>query len=182
MQHNDDIEGASVVTSDYWLLLQVKPREEQRALENLQFQGAEGYCPQIGVGKMLRGKRQTVIEPLFPGYLFLPMAPINQAIISYTSIRCSRGVSKIVGFGDVYSKLPNSLIESIRRRVSDEQPLAGPYLPQKGDKVQIMRGPFRGLEAIYQQPDGNMRSMVLISLLHQQALASMENTAIKKWA
>ena len=60
MQNNDDIESARVATSDYWLLLQVKPREEQRALENLQFQGAGVYCPQVSVGKMLRGKRQTV--------------------------------------------------------------------------------------------------------------------------
>ena len=40
-----------------WLLLQLKPRQEMRALENLERQQAQCYCPKIQVEKLRRGKR-----------------------------------------------------------------------------------------------------------------------------
>ena len=43
-----------------WLLLQVKPRQEMRALENLERQQAQCYCPLIQVEKLRRGKRIQV--------------------------------------------------------------------------------------------------------------------------
>jgi transcriptional antiterminator RfaH len=98
-----------------WLLLQVKPRQELRALANLERQKGECYCPQIKVEKLSRGKRIQVVEALFPGYLFINAQPeING--LSYTSIRSSRGVSKIVGFGEEFIKIPESLIQQLKRR------------------------------------------------------------------
>lgn len=34
--------------------------------------------------------------------------------------------------------------------------------------MKIVSGPLRGLEGIYQQPDGELRAMVLIELLNKQ--------------
>ena len=45
------------MTISNWLLLQVKPRQEMRALENLERQQGECYCPLIQVEKLSRGKR-----------------------------------------------------------------------------------------------------------------------------
>jgi transcriptional antiterminator RfaH len=165
-----------------WLLLQVKPRQELRALENLERQNGECYCPQIQVEKLSRGKRIKVKEPLFPGYLFINAQP-EQSGLTYTSIRSSRGVSKIVGFGVEPIKIPETLIQQIKRRehvgltwVDSEG------LPQVGDEVEILDGPFKGLQAIYSSADGLQRSIVLISLLHQQTPASLANTQIIKRA
>jgi transcriptional antiterminator RfaH len=52
------------MTSPNWLLLQVKPRQEMRALENLERQQAQCYCPLIQVEKLRRGKRIRVEEAL----------------------------------------------------------------------------------------------------------------------
>ena len=161
----------------YWLLLQTKSREESRAQEQLENQGCRVFCPYIGVEKISRGKRQVQQEPLFPGYLFLNIDD-EQSSISYTSIRSTRGVSKIVRFGEDYTKLPQNLIDSIEERVSQTHTLLSKNTPQQGDKVNITEGPFKGMEAIYQQADGAMRSMVLINLLHQKSSLTVENTAI----
>jgi transcriptional antiterminator RfaH len=163
-----------------WLLLQVKPRQELRALENLERQNGECYCPQIQVEKLSRGKRIKVKEPLFPGYLFINAQP-EQNGLTYTSIRSSRGVSNIVGFGVEPIKIPEALIAGIKQR---EQPglmcLKAEGLPQVGDQVEILDGPFKGLQAIYSSADGLQRSIVLISLLHQQTPASLLNAQIEK--
>jgi transcriptional antiterminator RfaH len=125
-----------------WLLLQVKPRQELRALENLERQKDECYCPQIKVEKFSRGKRIQAGEALFPGYLFINAQPeING--LSYTSIRSSRGVSKIVGFGAEPIKIPEDLIQEIKRR--EQLDLTGVNagdFPQAGDQVEILDGAF----------------------------------------
>ena len=165
-----------------WLLLQVKPRQEMRALENLERQQAQCYCPLIQIEKLSRGKRIHVEEPLFPGYLFINFDP-QKSNLTYTAIRSSRGVSKIVRFGEEPATVPESLILQIKdcEKVS-LLPSNAPNVPQKGDTVIILEGPFKGLQAVYSQTDGQQRSIVLISLLHQQAPTSLANTQILKFA
>jgi transcriptional antiterminator RfaH len=93
------------MTTPNWLLLQAKPRQEFRALANLERQKGEFYCPQIQVEKLSRGKRIQVKEALFPGYLFINAQP-EQNGLTYTSIRSSRGVSKIVCSGAAAVTIP----------------------------------------------------------------------------
>ena len=63
------------MTASNWLLLQVKPRQEMRALENVERQQGECYCPLIQVEKLSRGKRIQLEEALFPGYFFINFDP-----------------------------------------------------------------------------------------------------------
>ena len=165
-----------------WLLLQVKPKQEARALENLQCQGGECYCPKILIEKLSRGKRIKVEEALFPGYLFINAQP-EQNGLTYTSIRSSRGVSKIVGFGAEPIKVPETLIEQIKyREQADSMGFIAKDLPQPGDSINILQGPFKGLKAVFSHTDGMQRSIVLINLLNQQTPTSLANTQIKKHA
>ena len=165
-----------------WLLLQVKPKQEARALENLQRQGGECYCPKIRIEKLSRGKRIEVEEALFPGYLFINVQP-EQNGLTYTSIRSSRGVSKIVGFGAEPIKVPETLIEQIKyREQADSMGFIAKDLPQPGDNINILQGPFKGLKAVFSHTDGMQRSIVLINLLNQQTPTSLANTQIKKHA
>ena len=170
------------MTISNWLLLQVKPRQEMRALENLERQKAECYCPLIQVEKLSRGKRILVEEALFPGYFFINFDP-QKSNLTYTAIRSSRGVSKFVRFGGEPAKVLESLILQIKdSEKASVSSLNAPNLPQKGDTVIIVGGPFKGLQAVYSQADGLQRSIVLVNLLHQQAPTSLANTQIQKIA
>ena len=170
------------MTASNWLLLQVKPRQEMRALENLERQQAQCYCPKIQVEKLRRGKRVQVEEALFPGYLFINSQPKHTGL-TYTSIRSSRGVNKIVGFGAEPIKVPEALIMQIRHREHrNSLGLIAKDLPQAGDDINITEGPFKGLKAVFSHTDGLQRSIVLINLLNQKTPASLANTQIKKLA
>ena len=165
-----------------WLLLQVKPRQETRALENLERQQGECYCPQIRIEKLSRGKRIEAEEALFLGYLFINAQPEKNGL-TYTSIRSSRGVSKIVGFGAEPLKVPEALIAQIKLREESElMGVSAIGLPQAGDNINILEGPFKGLKAVFSHTDGMQRSIVLINLLNQQTPTSLANTRIKKLA
>jgi transcriptional antiterminator RfaH len=168
------------MTSPNWLLLQVKPRQEIRALENLERQQAQCYCPKIQVEKLRRGKRIQVEEALFPGYLFINAQP-QQNSLTYTSIRSSRGVSKIVGFGPEPVTIPEALIEQLKLRENTGLTWTkAEDLPQAGDKINITEGLFKGLQALYSHADGQQRAIVLINLLYQQIPTSLANTQIQK--
>jgi len=163
-----------------WLLLQVKPRQEMRALENLERQQGVCYCPLIRVEKLSRGKRVYGEEPLFPGYLFINMDS-GRSDLTYAAVRSSRGVSKIVSFGVEPIKVPDALLDQIKHREqTDSMGLISKDLPQSGDSISITEGPFRGLKAVFSHTDGVQRSIVLINLLNQQTPTSLANTQIKK--
>lgn len=164
-----------------WLLLQVKPRQEMRALENLERQQAQCYCPLIQVEKLSRGKRIQVEESLFSGYLFINAQPELNGL-SYTSIRSSRGVSKIVGFSAAPIVIPESLIQQFKLREGNSVAWKAENLPRAGDKIYIIEGPFKGLQAVYSHTDGQQRAIVLINLLNQQAPTSLASTQIQKIA
>jgi transcriptional antiterminator RfaH len=147
------------MNSANWLLLQVKPRQEMRTLENLERQQAHCYCPFIQVEKLSHGKRIQVTEALFPGYLFINAQP-KQGGLSYTTIRSSRGVSKIVGFGVEPIIIPEALIEQLKRPEGSGLINAKEKnLPLKGDRVNILEGPFKGLQAVYSHANGQQRAV-----------------------
>ncbi|MBT5106134.1 MAG: transcriptional activator RfaH, partial [Porticoccaceae bacterium] len=76
-----------------WFLVQTKSKQESRAVDNLERQGVNSFCPMIGVEKLSRGSRVVKQEALFPGYLFVNF---NQKSVSSTTIRSTRGVSHFV--------------------------------------------------------------------------------------
>lgn len=153
-----------------WFVLQTKPRQETRAIENLERQGVVSFCPQIAVEKLSRGKRIQSREVLFPGYLFINF---NYQTITSTTIRSTRGVSHFVSTSGAPVQVPQQLIDGLRQRMADGVVESASNLPKSGDKLEILEGPFRGLDAIFSQPDGTSRGIVLINLLNQQVKATL---------
>ena len=145
----------------HWYAIHSKPRQEERALENLQRQGFEAWLPLLTVEKVLRSKLVQVIEPMFSRYLFIRL---DTEQTNWSPIRSTLGVSKLVSFGNRPAVVADELIEALQQ-LPEQAPQR---LIQPGQQVKIVSGPLRGLEGIYQQADGELRAMVLIELLNKQ--------------
>jgi transcriptional antiterminator RfaH len=82
--------------------------------------------------------------------------------------------------------VPETLIAQIKLRehmsLAGESPASAPDVPQAGDSINILEGPFKGLNAVFSHTDGQQRSIVLVRLLNQQTPTSLANTQIKKSA
>lgn len=109
-------------------------------------------------------------EALFPGYLFVYF---NQNSVSATTVRSTRGVSHFVTCAGSPVIVPDSLIEQLQKRTDPSTTELVSNLPQIGDQLEIIEGPFRGLNAVFSQVDGDQRAVVLINLLNQQVKASI---------
>lgn len=151
-----------------WFLLQCKPRQEERAKENLDRQGYTCFYPTMQVERIRRGKRATSVEPLFPCYVFVSLDLVND---NWSSIRSTRGVIRIVSFNGDPATVPNTVIDSLRQHDCLEgQP---DQVLKPGDGLKITSGPFRELEVIFQSYDGEERVFVLLNMLQKQQKLSV---------
>ena len=153
-----------------WFLVQTKVRQEQRAAENLERQNVASFCPIIRVEKITGGKRAEVQEVLFPGYLFVQLGEFS---VSTTAVRSTRGISHFVTSAGAPIKVPHGLVEQLRERVTVHADVVMSQLPKSGAKMQIIDGPLKGLNAIFAEPDGNSRAIVMVTLLSQHVKTSM---------
>ena len=160
-----------------WYLVYSKPRQECCSLENLERQGFECFLPLISVEKLRRKVIVVLQEPLFPRYLFIRL-DASQEGRSWNPIRSTTGVSRLVIFGQVPAKVDDQLVETIRSSVSDASVRQRHFEP--GEIVRINDGPFAGLEAVYQMPDGEARVMVLIDILSKKVSLSVEPPSLSK--
>jgi len=145
----------------HWYAIHSKPRQEERAFDNLQRQGYEAWLPMLTVEKVLRGKLVQVTEPMFSRYLFIRL---DTEQTNWSPIRSTLGVSRLVSFGNRPAVVGDELIEALQT-----VPARAPErLFQPGQSIKIVSGPLKGLEGIFQQADGEHRAMVLIDLLNKQ--------------
>ncbi|MNY28440.1 Transcription antitermination protein RfaH [compost metagenome] len=132
--------------------------------------------PVITLEKLLRGKRTTVSEPLFPNYLFVEFDP---EVIHTTTINATRGVSHFVRFGSQPATVPSTVIHQLSVYQQPED-ITDPDTPFPGDNVVITEGAFEGFQAIFAEPDGEARSMLLLNFLNKQVRQSVKNTEFRK--
>ncbi len=149
-----------------WYLLQTRPRQEWIAQTNLTRQGYENYVPKLLNNVKYRGKYRDIIEPLFPGYLF-----INLDIESdnWSPIRSTLGVKDFVKFGGRHALVHANLIEQIKSNEDDSGLQKMPTKTfKKGVSVIISQGPLTGYEAIYESATSKGRVIVLLNVLSQE--------------
>ncbi|MBP2169241.1 transcriptional antiterminator RfaH [Erwinia toletana] len=158
-----------------WYLLYCKRGQLLRAKEHLERQSVHCLSPMIALEKIVRGKRTTVSEPLFPNYLFIEFDP---EAIHTTTISATRGVSHFVRFGTLPATVPENVIQILQTETPEN--MVDPETPQPGDEVLIIDGTFEGLKAIFTEPDGEARSMLLLNLLNKQIVRSVDNLQFQK--
>jgi len=158
-----------------WYLIHCKPREDGRALENLERQGFECYRPVRRVERLREGRKYGAAEPLFPRYLFIRLDCIND---NWYPIRSTRGVNQIVRCRDRPLPVRDEIVEGIRARLAG--PIGQePYL-KPGERVLIMEGPFSQIEAIFLANDGEERVVLLMNILQTDQRVSFPLESVKK--
>ena len=163
-------DGATVAAA--WYLVHCKPRQDERAEEHLARQGYACYRPRMAQERLVRGRRRTLVESLFPGYLFIQLSPDA----NWAPLRSTRGVNRLVSFGGYPLQVSDQLIDSLQHRAQSEpQPLLQP-----GDPVRIVEGSFAELDAIFLSMDGEERVVLLMNLLNREQKLTLPLASVRK--
>lgn len=155
-----------------WYLVTTKARAELLAQQNLQRQAYVTYLPLLKCRRRRRGQYSTSIEAFFTGYLFIRL---NKETDNWSPIRSTRGVSGIVRFGvNAAVVIPNKLIESLKINEDDfGYQRIEPLLPKKGDRINIIDGPFSGQQGIFQAMKGRDRALLLLDVIGKNTRATL---------
>ena len=159
-----------------WLAIQIKPREEKRAIENLSNQGFEYYFPAIYSLSKYRQNSQIKKEPMFPGYAFI-RASQN---IELKCLNSTRGVIKIIRFGNEYPILDQRDIAAIKSIEDDsfKNPKRESY--KIGEQIVIVSGPLKEQKGIISKVASNQRVEILYMMLNRAHLINMKVENISK--
>jgi transcriptional antiterminator RfaH len=162
----------SILPCTDWFLIHCKSRQEPRALANLLEQGYICYLPTLNTGSFTtigRASTNKSEQVLFPGYMFVRLSSDS----NWHSLRCTRGVLRVVGFDNRPYPVSNELIEQIKERCDRAR------TPEPGSKVQVRIGLNTGIDAIFLASDGAERAVLLLRLLNQECRLTVSNTSVR---
>ena len=156
-----------------WFAVMTKPRQERRALENLQRQKFASYLPLIMERRRRAGQVGWVQVPLFPRYLFVEVDPGRQSI---APIRSTLGCVDVVKAAGQPTAVPAPVIEHIRARINLRRDNATEW--SKGQALTVLEGPFAGVESVFLARTSAERVRVLLYWLGQWQRATLPETAV----
>src|SRR3990170_6863014 len=93
-----------------WYVIQVKPRQEGRVVRHLALSALPAFLPFIEVTRRRRSMRTPCLEPLFPGYLFIRLAPLHREPRAWHTVRWTPGVSRILTAGETPVPVPADFV------------------------------------------------------------------------
>lgn len=147
------------MTAQDWYLVQTKPKSESVALAHLERQGYEVYLPMDKV--MLRnatGYSERVV-PMFSRYLFVRLSELMQ---SWYSIKSTRGVSRLVRFGETPARISRDVVALLRAKESGVLLKSAVHPIQVGDAVEVFKGAFMGFRGVVESCDAHERVTLLL--------------------
>ena len=159
-----------------WAVAQTKPKQEYKAEINLNNQGYKCYLPVIERKKFIKDAWVSCTEIFFSNYIFIDL---NSKNTNYSKINNTYGISKLLVNKD--RSIPYTIDDRFISKLKDKlnKPIEISSL-RKGSKISITKGKLSKLTAIFVERCSKTRSKVLISLLNNDYLASVDNESIQQ--
>jgi transcriptional antiterminator RfaH len=124
-----------------WYAVRTKPRQEERAAENLRSWGVTTLAPR------LKGYKSRCGSQLFPGYIFAHFEGLKML----HNIHFTRGVAYVVSFGGVPAPISDEVISEIYTRMDKNGVIRNMAALNPGDQVVIRSGLLRDFTGIFER-------------------------------
>jgi len=161
-----------------WYAVYTQPHGETKALDHLLRQGYSAYLPRYRTRVSHARRRQTVMRPLFPRYLF---AGIDRASMRWRPILSTSGVSNVVRAGDEPTPVPSKIVETIRAReeAGDFDRLNPQHALRLGEFVRVTAGAFEDMVGMLVELRDQDRIMVLLEWLGRAVRAELRAETVE---
>src|SRR3989339_1567667 len=127
--------------------------------------------------KIKGGKRRTVEEKIYPGYVLVEMTVTDD---SWYVVRNTPRVTGFVGTGTTPTPIAEEEMEALKKRMGVDDPEFKMDV-QKGDSVQITDGPFKNQEGKVAEVDEERGKIkVLVNLFGRETPVELDFLQIKK--
>jgi len=127
--------------------------------------------------KIKNGKRKTVEEKIYPGYVLVEMMVTDD---SWYVVRNTPNVTGFVGAGTTPVPVSLNEIESLKKRMGEEDPRFEINV-QPGDLVKIVDGPFKDFDGKVSEIDPDRGKVkVLVNMFGRDTPVELDSLQIKK--
>jgi transcription antitermination factor NusG len=154
-----------------WYAVHTRSRHEDTAALGLARKSFAVFLPKIEAWSKRKDRRKKITLPLFPGYLFLEVALLDNA--AKVDVLKTFGVVRILGKpgGSEPLPVPEEKIDAIRRIVLSKVEVHQLQYPKVGEPARIIDGPFAGVEGQVLQTDYARELFVIEIEILQRAVA-----------
>lgn len=149
--------------ADFWYLAQLKPGGLTRARTNLERQNFPSFMPMRPKSERRAGKTHSVKRPIFPGYLFVQIAPDRR---EWRQINSTLGVARLVSLDrQTPTQVPSDFMEQLLEQCEGEiwHTKAQDLAP--GQPARLIQGPFADMIAKVDTLPERDRVFVLLDLM-----------------
>jgi len=149
--------------SKSWFAIYTKSRNEKKVHAELLRQGIESYLPLLKILKQWSDRKKWVEEPLFRSYVFVHIEEIE-----YLNVLKTPGVVRFITFESQAVPIPQRQIDAIRYFIdSGEEHVDPGIILTPGQRVEITRGPLRGIAGQMTEVKGKHKVRIDIEALGQ---------------
>ena len=145
-----------------WIAVYTKSRHEQIVINELSKKDIESFCPMFKERRQWSDRKKWVHFPLFRSYVFARIH-LKENIFVLQTI----GVNKIVKFQNKISIIPDQVINDIKNIVDGGYKIQQVDYFIKGDEVNVVSGPLKGVNGIIQYLKGDSRLIMKVEAIRQ---------------
>ena len=159
-----------MVSNLSWYAIRTKPRQEERAVENLRSWGITTLAAR------LKGNDSRRDSQLFPGYIFARFEGLKML----RNVYFTRGVAYVVSFGGV--PISDDVIGEIHARMDENGVINNKSYLNPGDEVVIRSGPLRNFVGVFERESGAERVQILLNAVAYSARVQVPRLEVAKLA
>lgn len=150
--------------SQIWYAVYTLPRAEKKVLERITEVGVEAYLPLITTVKIWSDRKKIQTSPLISSYVF-----VKTKEVKLNELLKIQGVMGILKYLKKPAKIKSVEIENLKILLNDTDNISlldENEVFEKGDKVLVTKGPFKGLIGNFCNFKGKHRIGVLIETVN----------------
>jgi len=137
----------------------------------------EIIVPMRNTIKVSQGKKETVKEKIFPGYVLIKMMLDDE---TWFMIRSTQGVTSFIGAGNKPTPISAKEVEAIQKFMKLEEPLYKVAF-SVGEAVKIIDGPFNDfLGTIESIDEARGKIKVLVSIFGRETPVELDFLQVQK--
>lgn len=127
--------------------------------------------------KIKNGKRQTIEEKIFPGYVLVEMIVTDD---SWYVVRNTPNVTGFIGSGTTPTPIDQKEVDSLMKRVAVEQPTHTLDVAVN-DAVRIVDGPFKNFEGKVSAADATRGKVkVMVNMFGRETPVELDALQVQK--
>lgn len=165
-----------VETDVAWFAVWTRSRHEAAVLNQLEGKRIEAFLPTITRWSRWKDRKKRVDWPLFPGYCFSRINPVDSLAV----LKCS-GVVSLVCFEGQPAPIPDTEIESLRTLVASELRYDPCPMIHEGMRVEVQWGPLRGVVGRLVRKGAHARLILSVDLIGQGVSVEVDAADVRPY-